>query len=353
MKASAVSLLLLLSGCSVFTLTAAAPETVAPRGPEYGAQFHCTWSFYDDAARATVVNQLAEHGLRWVRIDVGWASIEDTAKGARNAIHLATVDKCITEASRRGLKVLVTLWLTPAWAGAAGTTDRHPPNNAQDYADFARWMAARYRGKVAAWEVWNEPDPAQQFWTGTTAQYVELLKAAYPAFKAGDPSAAVVLAGPSSNDATWIRDVYSLGAKDSFDVLATHPYQPIADAPPDAPAEANRSWFTSLPAVRKVMLDFGDGAKPVWFTELGWSAHGNWAGIPEWQRGVTLEQQADYAVRAWRYTRERYPYVPVMIWYKDRSQPGSSDVHQQGYGMVDDGLAPRPVLPALKKLLAG
>jgi polysaccharide biosynthesis protein PslG len=343
----------LLSGLGfTFALTASEPEGVSP-APEYGAQFHCTWSFYDDEARATVVNHLADHGLKWVRIDVGWASIEDTGKGARNELHLANLDTCVANANRRGLKVLVMLWLAPEWARAGGTTDRHPPNNPQDYADFAHWMAARYEGKVDAWEVWNEPDPRQQFWRGTTSQYVELLKAAYPAFKAGDATASVVLGGPSSNDAAWIREVYSLGAKDSFDVMATHPYQPIADQPPEAPGDANRSWFTSFPAVRQVMLDYGDGAKPVWFTEFGWSAHPNWPGIAEWQRGVTLEQQADYAVRAWRYTRDKYPYVKVMMWYKARSLPGSSDVHQQGYGMLDDSLAPRPVLRTLKTLVAG
>ncbi|HEU6446285.1 MAG TPA: hypothetical protein VFL61_14615 [Gaiellaceae bacterium] len=32
-----------------------------------------------------------------------------------------------------------------------------------DYADFAGWAASYWRGRVAAWEVWNEPDPWQPF----------------------------------------------------------------------------------------------------------------------------------------------------------------------------------------------
>jgi hypothetical protein len=106
-------------------------------------------------------------------------------------------------------------------------------------------------------------------------QYVSLLRAAYPGFKAGDPAAKVILGGPASNDDGWIGQVYSLGGKDSFDVLSTHPYQGVADAPPEHPDDGDRWWFTHLPAVRNVMIANGDGAKPVWFTEFGWSNHTN------------------------------------------------------------------------------
>jgi hypothetical protein len=326
------------------------PPASPPAGPEFGAQFHCAWSFYDDAARNAVLDRLAAAGVRWVRIDVGWDGIEDTAKGARNAWYLGMIDRCVNGATSRGIKVLVMLWQTPRWANG-GAGNHVPPTNPQDYGDFARWAAGYFRGRVAAWEVWNEPDPHQPFWLGTTAQYVSLLRAAYPAFKAGDGAANVVLAGPSSNDDVWIRELYSLGAKGSFDVLATHPYQGQADAPPERADDGNRWWFTHLPAVRRVMLDYGDGAKPVWFTEFGWSTHANTASTPVWERGVTPEQQADYAVRAYNYTRENYPYVPVMFWYKERANPTGTDPHQEGYGLLDGKLAPRPVLNALDGLL--
>ena len=56
-------------------------------------------------------------------------------------------------------------------------------------------MTARCKGRVAAWEIWNEPD-ASESWHGTVgaAAYAPLLKAAYRAVKDAD-SAALVLAG--------------------------------------------------------------------------------------------------------------------------------------------------------------
>lgn len=332
------------------TVAAAAPAAFS--GPAIGTQFHCNWNFYTDPDRLAVLDKLKAAGVTWVRIDTSWAGIEASAKGDRNAWYLRMVDFCVNAAHQRGINVLMTLWLTPAWANG-GRGERVPPTNPADYADFARWAAEYWKGRVNAWEVWNEPDPVQTFWQGTTSQYVDLLKAAYPKFKAGDPSAPVVLGGPSSNDDAWIESVYSLGAKSSFDVLATHPYQGLADAPPEYPDDGNRWWFTHLPAVRNVMAKYGDAGKPIWFTEFGWSAHDNWAGIGNWQRGVTPAQQGDYFIRAIKYTQTNYPYVPVMFWYKERAQPGSTNVHYEGYALLNADLSERPVYSALKSFLVG
>jgi hypothetical protein len=285
-----------------------------------------------------------------VRIDTSWAGIEDSYKGARNAWYIGMVDFCVNEARARGINVLITLWMTPAWANG-NQGNLVPPTNPQDYADFARWAATYWRGRVAAWEVWNEPDPAQSFWQGTIDQYAGLLRTSYPAFKGGDPAAKVVLGGPSSNDDAWIRQVYARGTKDFFDVVSTHPYQGMADAPPEQADDNHRWWFTHLPAVRQVMLDYGDAAKPLWYTEFGWSAHTNWTGIQNWERGVTPQQQGDYFVRALQYTQANYPYVTVAFWYKERARPGDTDVHQSGYALLNADMTERPVVATLHNYL--
>ena len=338
------------------TTTTPSPPPPPPPAPTaaaaVGSQFHCGWSFYTNPDRTAVLDKLASAGIKWVRIDMAWAGIEDTRKGARNAWYIGMMDFCVDQARARGMNVLATLWMTPGWANG-NQSYYTPPTRLEDYADFAQWAAAHWAGRVAAWEVWNEPDPNQSFWRGTTAQYVGLLRAAYPAFKAGDPSAKVVLGGPSSNDDAWLAQLYSLGAKGAFDVAATHPYQGLADAAPETPDDGHRWWFTHVPAVRNVMVANGDGDKPIWFTEFGWSAHANWSGIANWQRGVTPDQQADYFVRAVKYTRANYPYVGVMFWYKERSNPTGTDVHEEGYGLLNADLTERPALGAIRAYLTG
>ena len=170
------------------------PPPPVGAGPAIGAQFHCNWAVYTNADRIAVLDKLQAAGVRWVRIDTAWNGIEGAYKGERNLWHIGMVDFCVNEARARGMKVLITLWLTPSWANG-GQSDKVPPTNPQDYADFARWAATYWRGRVDAWEVWNEPDQ-QNFFNATQARYVQLLNAAYPGFKAGDPDAEVILCRP-------------------------------------------------------------------------------------------------------------------------------------------------------------
>ena len=95
-----------------------------------------------------------------------------------------------------------------AVVGVRLSDDKVPPRNAARLRLVRRRGGLRhFAGQVAAYEIWNEPN-VSAFWSPTpsTAAYVNLLKAAYPAIKAADPSA-VVLAGamcPAYDTATTI-----------------------------------------------------------------------------------------------------------------------------------------------------
>lgn len=315
----------------------------------FGTQFHCMWSSYTDAERTALLDKMAAAKVGWVRIDVGWDGLE-SSRDVYSGWYTNRTDFCVNEANKRGLKVLITLHRTPGWANSnAGTSV--PPTNLSDFADFAGWAARYFKGRVAAWEVWNEPDPSQSFWTGTVDQYVSMLKLAYPKFKAGDPGAKVVLGGCTYNNDAWIGQVYSLGAKDSFDVLATHPYQGKANQPPEYAGDSHVWWFTHFPAVLNVMNKYGDGAKEVWFTEFGWSSHANTSSTPDWQLGVTEQEQGDYLVRAIKYTEANYPNVTNMFWYNERNRT-NTDIQNSNYGLLYSDLSEKPAYATLKNFLA-
>lgn len=320
----------------------------APAGPAMGVQFHATWSHYTDAERVEVLDKMAAAGVKWVRIDIGWTSLQEDGPLEWTEYHLDRLERVVDQARARGIQVLGTLWLTPAWAnGGAGS--KLPPSNPADYAAAARYVSNYFQGRISAWQVWNEPNH-DSFYKGTIAEYVALLKAAYPAFKAGDPSAEVVIGGPSYNDTDWLRKVYEAGAQGSFDVMSTHPYQGIADAPPETPDDGSRYTMAHVTKVYDLMKEFGDGSKKVWFTEFGWSTHDNWAGVDNWERGVTLQQQADFAVRTLKYLAANHPYVTNVFWYNERNHE-TGDVQYDNYGMLYRDLSPKPIYFALKNYL--
>jgi GH35 family endo-1,4-beta-xylanase len=314
---------------------------------EVGVQFHCTWSQTDER-RAAIATSLAKAGVRSVRIDIGWNSLQP-ARRRFSDWHVGVADRCVNLARARGMEVLGTLLWTPAWANG-GRSRSVPPSRRADFAWFARWAARHFRGRVSAWEVWNEPND-RVFWRSSARHYVRLLRAAYPAIKAGDPNALVVFGGIMQNDNRFLARAYAAGAQGAFDVMATHPYQ--GNAPPEAADDGNDWWLLAhVPAIRKVMTRYGDGGLPIWFTELGWSTHTNYPGLQFWQLGVTPQEQAAYLTRAMPLIEARYPYVEKVIWYKDAARPGEDEL-QGGYGLLDADLAPRPVYWALKALLLG
>jgi hypothetical protein len=332
--------------------TTASPTTAASAsGLEIGVNWHAGWSDHSDSTNRAIIDKMAAAGIEWARIDLGWANVFPNGPNPTGQWYIDKIDRAVDYANSKGMKILGIWYYTPGWANG-GRGPYVPPTNVNDYASSAQWAASHWKGRIQAWQVWNEPDPIQPFWQGTQDQYVALLKAGYPAFHRGDPSTTVVLGGPSSNDDTWIEGIYARGGRGSFDVLATHPYQGQADAPPEHPDDGHRWWFTHVPKVRNVMLKYGDGAKKIWFTEFGWSSHPNSGSEPSWMRGVTLQQQADYTVRAIDLVRTSFPYVTNMLIYNDRNRT-SGNVQVDNYGILYRDLSEKPVYRALRAALGG
>jgi hypothetical protein len=312
--------------------------------PSLGVSTHLTWRDYTDAERLQVLDRLQALGVRWIRIDLYWGWLEPIP-GARTPWVVHVMNVVVDAARARGMQVLVSLGSTPAWAGSSSATG--PPDEPATYAEIAGWAARRFAGRVAAWGIYNSPN--QHGWTAAT--YARVLDTAYPAIKSADPASLVVAGNVGGNDDAWVRGVYAAGAGGSFDVLATHPYQAPRDLPPEAPDDGSRSRIAHVRAVRAVMLEYGDADTPIWFSEFGWSSHPNHGTEPPWARGVTPEQQADYAVRTFGYVAEDFPYVTNLFWYNDRDKAVGS-VQEDNYGLLHRDLSPKPVYRALAEVFA-
>ena len=318
--------------------------------PSVGAQAHLMWGDYTDAERIAVVNKMADAGLTWLRIDFGWASIQPVDGASYEQWYFDRADLVVNAARARGMKVLLTFWRTPNWANN-NMGVYAPPNDPNDFARAARYTAEYFKGRVDAYEIWNEPNlEGGGFWTGTIAQYADLLKASYDDFKAVDPSIQVVAGSVVYNDDAWLKAMYEAGAGGYFDVISTHPYQGIANEAPELPDDGTKWRLTHVSAVHNLMVAYGDGSKPIWFTEFGWSNHENYPGLDNWQLGVTDQQQADYFVRAIEHVAENHPYVENMFWYNDRNQV-SGKIQLDNYGLLYRDLSPKLVFDRAKAYL--
>jgi hypothetical protein len=132
----------------------------------------------------------------------------------------------------------------------------------EDWRNFVRTVATRYKGRIRKWEIWNEPNRPQS-WTGTVDQMVDLTREAYTILKSVDPGNTVVSPAPTGTYGLKFFDAFlGKGGGRFADAIGYHFYVD-KDAPPEA-------MIALISSVRSTMEKYGLSAKPQWNTEAGW-----------------------------------------------------------------------------------
>lgn len=319
-----------------------------------------------------LVNQTIATGAKSVRIFALWRDFEPAARGqypASNDFNLQNLsnvyDDGIRAFNRAGIHPIFVVTEAPQWAN--GSTDVNvPANNPDDFADFLRRFAAHNRqvGQVKGYEIWNEPDESTFWHPGPdVTKYAALLKASYAAAKAGDPNA-VVAAGPTTgNNYGWYESLYAAGAGNSFDVAAVHTDTGCLVAGPDefyreANGQIARWSFLGYREVKGVLDAHGNGNRPIWMTELGWSStnggptscqSGMWAG--QKPDGVSEAQQATNLTKAYNCLAND-PYVTDALWFTLKDTPQSPKPENNHYGLLRPDGSAKPSLNAFKGIVA-
>src|SRR5215218_7840293 len=302
----------------------------------------------------------AELGADWVRVWGTWENAEPNP-GQFNQSYLDMLAGKAADAKARGVKVLMIVGRTPAWAnGGRGATA--PPADPAQFGAFMGELARRIPA-VDAWEIWNEADGAE-FWLGgpDPAGYAALLRAAYPAVKAAQPGDVVVTGGMVGNNMDFLEQLYTHGAQGSFDAVGVHTDTAcLTDGPDviyrDEQGRVGRYTFTGYREVHAVMSRHGDGAKPIWMTELGWNTQstapsscnvGTWKGTKP--LGVDEQQQAEFLTQAYRCLATD-PFVQAALWFGIQDIPGSA--HAGGFGLYRWDKSAKPAAAAFRALDGG
>jgi hypothetical protein len=334
------------------------------------------------------VNQIKQVGAQIVRLPVTWHLMEEGGKGKTADWFWAGLDADVAAAERAGVKLILELGLTPCWASSApknangtcpdNTYLAYPPKNPSDYGDAIARLVQRYKGRVYAWEIYNEPNawenwkplpprPASQNDQPNTfvdlqgaRQYAAIVKAAYPKIKAAYPQATVLAGAIAGSDVDYLNTMYDAGVKGFFDALSLHPYtaphlhlsssdpkQKRSYGPdecfPNADPKTAKFWCVKVGVekMRQAMLNRGDDKK-IWLTEFGFTSTENWA-------GVGLQGQADYLKKSIQIIRG-WDFVPVAIWYQlvDRYD---KDDKEGRFGLFTRAGAIKPAGTAFREML--
>lgn len=332
----------------------------AQTGQEAGMQTHLMWGGVDGSEVDRQLDMAKGAGATIVRVDVGWASIEPDRKGQYSEWYLRRLDAVVDKAHARGIKLLLTFWETPCWASTAPETlkqgcagswwnrdvQRYGPANPSDFADALAYVARRYKGRIAAWEIWNEPNDTAYFKASDpVGSYADLVKAGYPAAKAADPQATILAGSLAHADYGWTDKLLARGVGGHFDGWSIHPYSgPRSPLDRGDDAWIQASFLRGVPATRDVLLRHGQD-KPLWLTEFGWSTCTVRSGGEEWARCIDPDTQATFVRQALDQMRS-WSYVKAGFYFKLQDTSGNSGDRNTNYGLLRYDGTPKPAYAA-------
>ena len=270
-------------------------------------------------------------------------------------------DHMVRMAHAHGLNLVVRLDMPPQWART--TARQHGlPFDPAAYADFVTAVARRYRGHIAAYIVWNEPNLSAEWsrsgegaadhwssergWVADPADYVGILGLAFERIRQADPAAAVITAGlaPTNensaramDDRTFLRGMMLAGAADCFDVLGVHAYGYGLDPNSEQPIQDGLN-LSRTHALRDIMLD-ANVDKPMWITELGYTLGSD--GAPaDGHPAVSAAQQGEYLVGALTRSRREWPWVQMLtVWNLAYGCERCDEA--SGFSLVEPDMTPR------------
>jgi hypothetical protein len=332
--------------------------------------------------REKAMRLIAEAGFKWIRQEFPWQDIEIHGKGdfedRRHEPYKSAWEKydhIVDLAEKYDIKIMARLSTPPSWSRALTDTigTFAPPDNLTDYGDFVEAIATRYKGRIPAYQIWNEPNifPEWGYYPINAEEYTALLKEGYSRVKAANPEAIVVMGAlaatieldrvrrydangwPTSpgglSDVLFLQQMYDAGAASYFDVLAMQGYG-LWSGPTDRRMQPRVLNFSRPLYIRDVMVRNGDAHKPIWLSELAWNAVPPESGIPPVYGQVTLEQQARYAALAYERAEREWPWLGVgFYWFFKQADDRERASHPQYYfRLVEPDFTLMPVYEALK-----
>lgn len=301
-----------------------------------------------------VVNLASDLDIKWVRAQMFfWKDIEPERQEPPVYLWETIDEDYLIELSTRGMTVIATIKFTPEWAQKVEGYICSPvaEHALDEYVQFVQAMVSRYSAppyNVKYWEFGNEVDVDPMYvpsnsvigcWGDEDEEYnggeyyALMLQHVYPAIKAIDPSAKVLIGGllmdcdpdPSASSGYTCRSgkffegILKNGGGDYFDIVSFHAYAffysgMIVDE--NFPTWANRGGVVlgKIDYLQEVMEQYGV-SKQMMLTETGLRCPYYYAGNTSCSPPTDefYERQADYVV--WLYVRNWNTDAINTVWF--------------------------------------
>ena len=340
---------------------AAPPPSGLAGGPlRYGWQVHA----FGGQPVPRIMQMVTGSGFGWVKQQVRWSSF--------NAGDLNTA---VAGANAAGVKVMVSVVTTPPGL-RGGKGENGPPDNFDDFGRFVGGLAATYKGRIAAYELWNEENYGFE-WGGRTinaCDYISLLRSGYNAIKAADPNAIVISGALTPNglnnptvaidDRAYLDQMYGCNNGEFLriaDAVGAH-MAGFTNAPEDVPGQSSTKatsfnnhmsfFFKRIDDLHDVQVAHGD-TRPMWLTEYEWaSARPPVPAGYEWATFLSEQQVADFYSRSIQSIKAQRPWVgAVFVWNLNfRTFQNYHTSETAIFGALNEDWSPRAIYTSLANM---
>ena len=320
-----------------------------------------------------MLGMIREAGFRWLRQEFPWEDLEADGRGSFDDLSedtdgdgvidrvagWAKYDRIVELSEKHGLNLLVRLSNPPRWSRAdPNAGDFGPPDDLGDYVNYAVAVAARYRGRLRHYQIWNEPNIYPEWGNDFVdpERYAELLCRTHDALKQVDPEIVVHSAAIAPtvsldgffgfSDLIFLQELYDLGAGDCFDVLSAQGYG-LFSGPTDQRLRATSVNIARHIFYRDIMVRNGDGHKSIWLSEAAWNATLD-ADLPRDQidafsryGNTTQEQAARYMPQLYERAQREWHWIGnIMYWFFTRKDPYEANQSWYYFRMAEPDYQP-------------
>lgn len=279
------------------------------------------------------LDRAKEVGIRVVRVDLFWASVE-----RRGKYDFSRYDTLARELRRRNMKAIWILdYGNPDYDN--GTPPTHPlARNA--FTNFAKAVATRFGEDVTfAFEVWNEPHLSKYWKNPDPKEYGRLLYETTAAIKTVAPWAKVVASGGSLEDWDFYAQLVRSRPAWAVDAFSIHPY--TRGHPERIASDADL-------LLRSFRENGWNG--PVWDTESGYSSREDFSPFSSILGNThqALKLQADFQLRKVISLKASQLALHTLFSLRDAGVNPSDREHN--FGLLDFHDNPKPSWHALRDL---
>lgn len=251
--------------------------------------------------------QLANSGVRWVRMDLHWSQTEKK----RGVYDFSAYDRLLAALKVHRIKLLLILdFSNPLYDGDLS------PYTENGRQAFSRWTSAavkRFQGNGILWEMYNEPNIV--FWRPkpNVDHYILLARAVGKAIRDVSPKEVYIGPAVAFIDLSFLEACFKGGLLKQWSAVSVHPYR----------STNPETVVTEYRSLRELIKKYAPQGKKISILSGEWGYASSEIGI---------DVQSKYLARQWLINLASN--IPLSIWYDWRDDGNDPKNKEHHFGIV-------------------